>query len=216
MSPPDSKEALRREIKARLAGLPPDSFRQAGKRAALRLLKDPLWQEYGSLLLFLSLKKEIGTRTILEAAFAGGKKVFAPCIGGFPGAKDANPAHPGGDLVFHRIFPPGAEGAALREGPLGIREPYPTPETRLESGDFPALILVPGLAFDRQGGRLGRGGAYYDRFFAALDAGKTSALLEVAGPPLPYTAFGLCMDCQLVALVPLEPWDKRMDAVYSG
>jgi 5-formyltetrahydrofolate cyclo-ligase len=216
MSLPDSKEVLRREIKARLAALPPDSFRRAGKGAAGWLLKHPVWQEYGSVLLFISLKNEIDTRTIREAAFAAGKKVFAPRIGRFPDERDTRKTLPGGDLVFHRIFPPGTKGGALREGPFAIREPFPAPETRLGSGDFPALILVPGLAFDRQGGRLGRGGGYYDRFLAALDAGKTSALPEDAAPPLPYTAFGLCMDCQLVALVPLEPWDKRMHAVYSG
>jgi 5-formyltetrahydrofolate cyclo-ligase len=206
MGTPGSKEALRRELKARLAALPPESFREAGKRVALRLLKHPLWQEYENILLFLSLKHEIDTQEILEASFAGGKKVFAPRTGQFPG-----------DLVFHRIFPPGTKGgAALREGPFGIREPFPAPETRLRRGDFPALILAPGLAFDPQGGRLGRGGGYYDRFFAALDAGKTAASPEGSGTALPYTSFGLCMECQLVPQVPAEPWDKRMDAVYSS
>jgi 5-formyltetrahydrofolate cyclo-ligase len=193
MGPPDPKEALRRELRARLAALPPDSFRGAGERLALRLLEHPAWQRYGSVLLFLSLKNEIDTQAIMEAAFGAGKKVFAPRV-------------EGRDLVFYRIFPFEMNGAAWREGAFGIREPFPTPENRLKNGDFPALILTPGLAFDRQGGRLGRGRGYYDRFFAALDSGKTA---------LPYTAFGLCMECQLVSLVPLAPQDKRMDEVYA-
>jgi 5-formyltetrahydrofolate cyclo-ligase len=217
VNPADPKAALRGEVKARLAALPGGSFSLAGKRAAGRLLRHPFWRQYGTLLLFLSLKDEIDTRAILEAAFTAGKKVFVPRIDRFRGAERDTPARPGGDLVFHRIFPSGTDGAAWREGPFGIREPFPRPETRLKNGDFPALILAPGLAFDPPGRRLGRGGGYYDRFFAALDGGKTSASFpeEPAGP-LPYTVSGLCMDCQLVPLVPADPWDKQMDAVFSG
>jgi 5-formyltetrahydrofolate cyclo-ligase len=202
-------------MKARLAALPPDSFSLAGERAVGRLLQHPVWRRYGSLLLFLSLKDEIDTQLILEASFTAGKKVFAPRIDGLRDEEGA-PARPRGDLVFHRIFPSGTKGGALRKGAYGIREPLPAPETRLGKGDFPALILTPGLAFDPQGRRLGRGGGYYDRFLAALDAGKTSALLEGSAAALPYTAFGLCMECQLVPLLPADPWDKRMDAVCSG
>jgi 5-formyltetrahydrofolate cyclo-ligase len=213
VNPPDAKSALRRELKARLAALPPEVFSLAGRRAAGRLPQHPLWRQYGSFLLFLSLKDEIDTRPILEAAFAAGKKVFAPRI---EFQDKEGPARPRGDLVFYRIFPSGTNGAAWREGPFGIREPLPAPETRLRSGDFPALILAPGLAFDPQGRRLGRGGGCYDRFFAALDRGKTSAFPEGSAAALPYTALGLCMDFQLVPLVPAEPWDKQMDAVFSG
>jgi 5-formyltetrahydrofolate cyclo-ligase len=201
MAPPDPKQALRRELKARLAAVPPDSFRQAGEKAATRILNHPLWPTYETLLLFLSLKNEIDTRPILEAALAAGKRVFAPRI---EAPQNGEVARPRGDLAFYRL-PPEGSATAWREGPFGIREPYPSPETLLGKGDFPALILVPGLAFDAQGGRLGRGGGYYDRFLAALDQ---------AG--LPYTAFGLCMDCQLVPQVPREAWDKKVANVYTG
>jgi 5-formyltetrahydrofolate cyclo-ligase len=204
MAPPDPKQALRRELKARLAGLPPDSFREAGKKAAARVLNHPLWSRYETVLLFLSLKNEIDTQPILEAALASGKRVFAPRIER-PKNGEAAPARSGGDLAFYRLPPAGKGLSAWQEGAYGIREPSPSPETLLGKGDFPALILVPGLAFDAQGGRLGRGGAYYDRFLAALDQ---------AG--LPYAALGLCMACQLVPLVPREAWDKRVNEVYTG
>jgi 5-formyltetrahydrofolate cyclo-ligase len=209
MGLPDPKEALRRELKARLAALPPESFRAAGERLALRLPARPAWRRCGSVLLFLSLKNEISTKAILEAAFSAGKKVFAPRVEAAGSEK--------GDLAFYRIFPSEMNGASWREGAFGIREPFPAPENRLKEGDFPALILTPGLAFDQQGGRLGRGGAYYDRFFAALDAGKTApSPEEAAEAALPYTAFGICLECQLAPRIPLAPWDKRMDEVHAG
>jgi 5-formyltetrahydrofolate cyclo-ligase len=71
--------------------------------------------------------------------------------------------------------------------------------------DFPALIIVPGLAFDPQGGRLGRGKGYYDRFLANLDAAGRE-----------YCALGLCLPCQLAPEVPAEAWDHRMDALCTG
>jgi 5-formyltetrahydrofolate cyclo-ligase len=67
------------------------------------------------------------------------------------------------------------------------------------------MIVVPGLAFDRSGRRLGRGGAYYDRFLAGLNA---------AGQK--YTAIGLCMAAQIVPEVPTEKWDKKMDGICSA
>ena len=63
-----------------------------------------------------------------------------------------------------------------------------------------ALILLPGLAFDRQGHRLGYGGGYYDRFFA-----QSSCL----------TLAGFCFSFQLCREVPADPWDVAMDAVCT-
>ena len=59
------------------------------------------------------------------------------------------------------------------------------------------LLIVPGVAFDLQGNRLGYGGGYYDRFFERLRPGV----------PLVALAFEL----QIVRQVPVEPWDRRMD-----
>ena len=63
------------------------------------------------------------------------------------------------------------------------------------------VILVPGLAFTRRGQRLGRGGAYYDRYLASMPA-KTLKI-------------GVCFDCQIVATLPTEPHDQTVDAVVT-
>ena len=80
-------------------------------------------------------------------------------------------------------------------GDFNILEPQNEPYR----GDFD-LIVVPGVAFDREGNRLGRGRGYYDRFL--------SQHLEVK-------RIGICFDFQLVDEVPAEPFDIRMDEVIS-
>jgi 5-formyltetrahydrofolate cyclo-ligase len=97
------------------------------------------------------------------------------------------------------------------ESPLGIPQPPLLKQSldscgeTLSSVDFPALIIVPGLAFDARGRRLGRGWGCYDRF-----------LMEQEKARRPFRTIGLCTPCQLIPEVPVEDWDKRMDALCTG
>ena len=89
---------------------------------------------------------------------------------------------------------------SMRRGAYGIMEPC-TPE--FTDYDAVGLVIVPGVAFDREGNRLGRGRGYYDRLFANL---------------LPYNIYkvGVCYPFQLVPRVPTELTDVRMDKVFCG
>jgi 5-formyltetrahydrofolate cyclo-ligase len=185
--PGSSKPELRRELKNRLAALSPGSFAEAGIRAAALLTAQSLWEEHETLLTFLSAKDEIDSGPLLEAALGAGKKVFAPRIDGE-------------ELAFFRVFSP---AGPWRDGPFGIREPAST--EALAPADFPALIAVPGLGFDREGNRLGRGKGYYDRFLAALDR-----------QGLPFTAAGLCLEAQVLPAIPAEGQDRKMDLLCTG
>jgi len=181
MSP---KNTLREKIKKHLRTVSAETFRVQGSRAAALLCPSPVWSRHETLLLFISISTEIATQALLETAIKEGKNVFAPRV-------------EAGRLVFCRIpFPSGP----WRKGPFGIQEPAGE-----EAPDFPALILAPGLAFDREGNRLGRGGGYYDRFFAELDESRRE-----------YAALGLCMDFQLVDQVPAEPHDKKVGGILTG
>ncbi|GHV52405.1 5-formyltetrahydrofolate cyclo-ligase [Spirochaetia bacterium] len=171
-------------MKARLVSFPPEQFHIEGIKAAVLIQALPVWSQYTNILLFLSMKYEIDTQPLLEAAFAASKKLFAPRV------EEDN-------LAFCRIHSP---DGPWHYGPYGIREP-----TGLSSTDFPALVIVPGLAFDRSGMRLGRGGGYYDRFLAALNA---------AGQE--YAALGLCMAAQIVPEVPAEEFDKKMSGICTA
>jgi 5-formyltetrahydrofolate cyclo-ligase len=81
-----------------------------------------------------------------------------------------------------------------------VREPALSASQIVKPSDI-GLILVPGLAFTRQGARLGRGGGYYDRFLAQL--------------PRETTKLGICFDVQLAESLPAEPHDESVDGVIT-
>lgn len=83
----------------------------------------------------------------------------------------------------------------LKEGVFGTSYP----DGPLFHGD-PDLVIVPGLAFDKQGNRLGYGGGYYDHFLANSKAYKVAA----------------CYSFQMMEKVPCEEWDVRVDEVVVG
>jgi 5-formyltetrahydrofolate cyclo-ligase len=179
----------------------PEYFVRAGEQAAALMGVLPVWRDSGRILVFLSTAAEIDTAPLIRSAFDQGKEVFVPRIEG----------------EYIRFYALGDPAAPLVRGPLGIREPA-AGALPLEGGG-PLLILVPGLAFDRERNRLGQGGGYYDRFFAPDPPDP----LDPPDPARPYSpspgtcyTIGLCTDLQLVAEVPVEPWDRRMDMVCTG
>jgi hypothetical protein len=89
---------------------------------------------------------------------------------------------------------------SLQKGAYNIPEPH---NGRVISPSEIDLMLVPGVAFDTSGGRLGRGKGFYDRYLSRLDAAHIYKV-------------GICLPHQLVAQVPTEPHDVRMDTVIIG
>lgn len=113
-----------------------------------------------------------------------------PPHGRFPGIEWAHPRIEGEHIVFCR-------GEDFEEGPLRLQQPVASSE-RVLPGDL-AGVLVPGLAFDRSGRRLGRGGGYYDRMLSGLNVFKV----------------GIAHACQMLPVVPAATHDVRMDAVVT-
>ena len=104
-----------------------------------------------------------------------------------------------GDMKFVRVQDDW--GAHLAPGPRGTMQPeegYGEPFAALPSNDV--FVIIPGLAFDQHGRRLGRGGGYYDRFLA--QQGLENAV-----------KIGVCWSMQLVQAVPTDLHDVRMDWV---
>ncbi|MDR2111351.1 MAG: 5-formyltetrahydrofolate cyclo-ligase [Spirochaetaceae bacterium] len=192
----NAKQTLRKTIKSRLGTLPPEQFCREGKAAVAHIRGHPLWRRYKTALLFLSSPTEIDTGPLLEAALRDTKAVFVP--------KTA-----GEEIAFYRILSP---DGPWEYGAFHIREPAAGRTPKFSPEDFPALIIVPGLAFDRGGNRLGHGKGYYDRFFASLD--READRYPGTGPA--YFTIGLCLEIQVVSRVPVEGGDKKMDALCTG
>lgn len=134
--------------------------------------------------LYAAMRGEVGTDLIRSRCLAADSHLYYPRVG-----ED-------GELSFFR----NREGEGWVAGRFGIREPRPLPGDEGVRGGFD-IVVVPGLAFDARGRRLGQGYGCYDRFLASLDG-------------LAVTV-GLAFSWQLVAEVPVEAWDVPVDAVVT-
>ena len=155
------KAGLRRRAGALLKGLSPQARRESDDALFARFLALPQVAAADTLLLYHGMGTEPDTARLLPALRAMGKRVCLPrCL-------------PGQGLEARLVGP----DSALVPHPFGMLEPgEDCPPTERDKID---LILVPGLAFDRSGGRLGQGGGYYDRFLAGYP-GFTAALCRQA------------------------------------
>jgi 5-formyltetrahydrofolate cyclo-ligase len=182
----DEKERMRSALIPRLRAISPERAQQAGLEIAGHLSRSLAWANTPELALFAALAGEVETSPIFEAARRAGIRTLLPRM------------TPGAMLEFVAV-----EGfERLRHGRYGVREPGP--EKRAELLHPSAVVLVPGIAFDRQGGRLGRGAGYYDR-----------ALARAAGDSDGRFLVGVAFDLQIVERVPMSSHDVRMDAIVT-
>jgi 5-formyltetrahydrofolate cyclo-ligase len=180
----ERKRALRAALAVRRRRVPPDVAAAAGRMVAAQLLTAPELEAAGCIGLYAALPDEIPTRLCFESLRRRGRPCLFPRMQGDRG------------LVFHRVD----AWEELRPGRHGIPEP-PESAPVLAPGASD-VVLVPGVAFDAQGHRLGRGAGCYD---AAFPPGAAS-------PPL---LFGLAYEFQLVDSVPHGSRDRRVDAIVT-
>ncbi len=182
ISTEDSKAALRGEAAARRDALPAAIRRAAAEAIAARGFPLPIAQ--GTTVSgFMPMKSEINPLPLLRKLADAGARLALPVVTGR------------GQPLVMRAW---RFGEPLGCGVWGIREP--TPEAPQID---PEILLVPLLAFDRAGYRLGYGGGYYDRTIAGLRARR------------PVTAIGIAFAAQEVAKVPTTPRDARLDLVLT-
>ena len=149
-----AKQQLRAEMRQKRQAMFPMEKKLLESRACKRFLESAEYRRCGQLFCFVSLPQEPDTLPILQQALKDGKTVAVPrCL-------------PERRMAFHLLSPERPMEEQLKSGTYGVPEPSPAmPEVIPGPGLFP-LCLVPGLAFDHKGGRLGYGAGYYDRFLA--------------------------------------------------
>ena len=179
----EAKAALRKEMRARLTKLSLEARAAAGAKLCERLQDGEIWRSAKSVLLFAPLTGELDVWPLVQAGLAAEKIVGLPR---FESTRAGYVAAQVGDL-----------GRDIVTGKFQIREPSAScPELALAGFD---LILVPGVAFDLRGRRLGRGRGFYDRL-----------LTEVRG-----VKCGAAFDEQIVASVPAEVHDAAVNCVVT-
>jgi len=178
----DSKAALRIEAQARRDALPAAARKAAAETIAVR--KFPLAVAPGTIVSgFMPLKSEINPLPLLQRLADAGAQLALPVVAGR------------GKPLIMRAW---QWGEPLAAGVWGIREPKP------EAAEVePDILLVPLLAFDRAGHRIGYGAGYYDLTIARLRARK------------PVTAIGIGFAAQEIAKIPATVRDARLDLVLT-
>jgi 5-formyltetrahydrofolate cyclo-ligase len=177
------KAHLRTRIRQTLDEIPASDRSECSERASRNLLRQTVWHNSHSILGFLALKDELDIFIAWEAAWASGKTLALPRY-----------------VPERRHYCAAVTSPQKREfikGAFGVLEPpADSPLLPLNRLD---LVLVPGLAFDCRGRRLGRGKGFYDRLLA-----------EVTG-----IKCGVALDEQIVEQLPEEPHDIAMNFILT-
>ncbi|MCB1825394.1 MAG: 5-formyltetrahydrofolate cyclo-ligase [Candidatus Competibacteraceae bacterium] len=184
-------QSLRRQLRALRRGLSLATRQQAALAVARHLESWPLARAV-RIAGYWACDGELDPGPVLERAWTEGRQVLLPVLAGEPPCS--------------LQFAPYRAGASLRRNRFGIPEPVVAPTEWLQAADLD-LVLVPLVAFDATGTRLGMGGGFYDRGFAfrrgANELGRRPYLL------------GLGYEFQAVAELVRQPWDVPLDAAVT-
>ena len=160
---------------------------ELSREIVARCMALPEYQRAQTVLFYLDVRSEVRTRNDLDKALASGKKIVVPyCVDG--------------ELELFHL----EQSDELSVGMYRILEPKPELRTvaakKVDVSEID-MIIVPGVAFDRRGGRTGHGKGYYDK------------MLEHARPDTPLIA--LAFECQLFDEIPMQDHDVFMDKVIT-
>ncbi|MGM9937179.1 MAG: 5-formyltetrahydrofolate cyclo-ligase [Candidatus Ornithomonoglobus sp.] len=176
-----AKDEIRNEIKAKRRMLTRDEINEASGRITERILSLDCYKNADTVMSYISAFKEPGTDVIILRLFADNKRVVVPIS----------------NTDTFTITPSYLTSPdKLIKGAYGIKEPAECIKADISDID---LALIPGIAFDTKGARIGFGKGYYDRFLAAFKGIKV----------------GICYDFQLLDYVPSSPHDIKMDIIIT-
>ncbi len=175
------KSALRREIREKKRAMTEEQIASASARLGELFAASEMYKQAKTIYGYLPYNQEVRTVPMLERAIREGKRVAVPKVFGE-------------EMKFIYIN----DLTAVEKGYAGIPEPVSDGPV----ADAPtALVLMPGLAFDKEGHRIGYGGGFYDKFLAAEPGHPTVALCYAFQmlPEIETEEFDIPVDCVLWA-----------------
>lgn len=184
---PSLRQQIRETVRRQRQALTPLQQQVAAQQAAAQALAYPPLQQACCVALFLSFDGELDTRPLIEALWQRGQQVCLPILHPFSA----------GQLLFLRYTPQ----SVMRPNRFGIQEPLTDVRQVIPLNKLD-VMLVPLVAFDLQGQRLGMGGGFYDRTLQQYQ-------------DYHFQPVGLAHDCQQVGSLPVEHWDIPLPAVIT-
>ena len=178
-----NKKALRASIKQKRRALSIEYRQQASRKMQAELTRLPCYQAAEYIMLYMAMQDEVQLDELIAMVLKDSKKAVIPLVTG-AGLMEAVELSDMADLVPDKY---------------GIKT-VSEEKRRLIAPDKIDLIIVPGVAFDKAGHRLGMGGGFYDRFMLRASRAVRAAL---------------AYDCQLLAAVPAEVHDLTVDYIIT-
>lgn len=175
----EEKKAIRKQIFAERKAHTDEEIEIWSRQITDLVTKLPEYRDAERVLAYADYNHEVMTRYIIEAAWKDGKEVAVPKVSGQ-------------DMIFYRL----TDFAQLEKGYFGIPEPARGETVQWED----AVMIMPGVAFDRENHRVGYGGGFYDRFLEKHPHVKRVAV-----------AFGF----QIMPEVPTEPTDISPEVIVT-
>lgn len=182
-----TKQEIRKNIKDAKRHFSQNELREMSLSVIQQLLPHDRILNADIVYAYYSLPDEVYTHELIDKLAAMGKCVLLPRV-----VEDADTP----TLTWHHY----ESAADLAVGSYGIMEPV-TPVVDVSGVEKSGVVIVPGVAFDGNGNRLGRGRGYYDRFLA-----ENTEVYKI----------GICFNFQVVEHVPTDEYDVRMDEIVFG
>ncbi|KEK26197.1 5-formyltetrahydrofolate cyclo-ligase [Bacillus gaemokensis] len=179
----EEKIRLRKQILEQMNSLSKEQHETLSEQIVFSLYEQEEWKESETIGITLSMEHEVNTYTIIEQAWREGKRVVVPKCN-----RDTR------TMTFRQII----NFDQLETVYMNLLEPIPTLTAEVDAEEID-LLFVPGVAYTRNGERIGYGGGYYDRYLAQYK-GKTLSL-----------AFAF----QIVNDIPTEPFDQNVHKIIT-
>ncbi|MBC7286663.1 MAG: 5-formyltetrahydrofolate cyclo-ligase [Armatimonadetes bacterium] len=183
------KRALRQQTLERREALSAREIEEKSRAITLRVLQTDEWKSASVVMAYCAFNSEVRTQELLEAAVEQGKRLVLPRVNR-------------GERRLDLYFVPSPWQPYLEPSTWGIMEPVPALCELADASEI-ELFIVPGVAFDAAGGRIGYGGGYYDRLLTALDQKQRQRIM------------GLCFEAQLVEEIPVGLFDFRIPIIVT-